>query len=171
MKEIIRTGVPQIAKKISLGGSTLIANRTPIFFDGKVVGVMSIFQDISEYEKVSSDLESFKRLNEELDAIIESSYDGLYITDGKAKTLRVNQAYERITGLKKEDLTGKKTSELVSAGIFDPSVTLEVIRKGRPQTIMQEIKGGKVGKDMLAKYIHKGSPRKDKHFINGGGGP
>ena len=144
MKEIIRTGVPQIAKKISLSGSTLIANRTPIFFDGKVVGVMSIFQDISEYEKVSSDLESFKRLNEELDAIIESSYDGLYITDGKAKTLRVNQAYERITGLKKEDLTGKKTSELVSAGIFDPSVTLEVIRKGRPQTIMQEIKGGKV---------------------------
>ena len=259
MKEIIRTGVPQIAKKISLSGSTLIANRTPIFFDGKVVGVMSIFQDISEYEKVSSDLESFKRLNEELDAIIESSYDGLYITDGKAKTLRVNQAYERITGLKKEDLTGKKTSELVSAGIFDPSVTLEVIRKGRPQTIMQEIKGGKVvivtgnpifdsrnriirvvtnvrdltelnqlkndleeskqltrryqdelieqqvlnqagqelvfkseamrlvmqkaikmarvdsavlltgesgvGKDMLAKFIHKGSPRKDKHFI------
>ncbi len=144
MKEIIRTGVPQIAKKINLGRSTLIANRTPIFLEGKVVGVMSIFQDISEYEKVSTDLESFKRLNEELDAIIESSYDGLYITDGKAKTLRVNQAYERITGLKKEELTGKKTSELVSEGIFDPSVTLEVIRERRPQTIMQEIKGGKV---------------------------
>ena len=144
MKEIIRTGSPQIAKKINLEGSTLIANRTPIIFDGKVVGVMSIFQDISEYEKFGSDLESFKHLNEELDAIIESSYDGLYITDGKAKTLRVNQAYERITGLKKEDLTGKKTSELVAQGIFDPSVTLEVIRERRPKTIMQEIKGGKV---------------------------
>ena len=143
MQEIIKTGVPQIAKKILIGNSTIIANRTPIFFDGKIVGVMSIFQDISEYEKVSSDLESFKRLNGELDAIIESSYDGLYITDGQSKTLRVNQAYERITGLHKNELIGKKTDELVAKGFFDPSVTMEVIKEGRPKTIMQEIKGGK----------------------------
>ena len=64
MKEIINTGTPQIAKKISINESTIIANRSPIYFDGKIVGVISIFQDISEYEKVSSELESFKRLNE-----------------------------------------------------------------------------------------------------------
>ena len=143
MQDIIRTGQPQIAKKISIGDSTIIANRTPLFIDGKVVGVMSIFQDISEYEKVSSELESFKRLNEELDAIIESSYDGLYITDGRSKTLRVNQAYERITGLKREDLIGKRTDDLVASGFFDSSVTLEVIKDHRPKTIMQHIKGGK----------------------------
>ena len=143
MQTIIRTGLPQIAKKISIGESTIIANRTTILVDGKIAGVMSIFQDISEYEKVSSELESFKRLHEELDAIIESSYDGLYITDGQSKTLRVNQAYERITGLKKEDLIGKKTDELVASGFFDSSVTLEVIKDHRPKTIMQNINGGK----------------------------
>ncbi|HMK64356.1 MAG TPA: PAS domain-containing protein, partial [Thermodesulfobacteriota bacterium] len=88
MLEIIKTGRPQIAKKTVIGGATIIANRTPIFIQGWVRGVMSIFQDISEYEKVGSELESFKRLNEELDAIIESSYDGLYVTDGQSKTLR-----------------------------------------------------------------------------------
>ncbi|MBI5606966.1 MAG: sigma 54-interacting transcriptional regulator [Deltaproteobacteria bacterium] len=143
MQEIIRTGVPQIAKKILIGNSTIIANRTPIIFEGQVKGVMSIFQDISEYEKVSSELESFKRLNKELDAIIESSYDGLYITDGESKTLRVNQAYERITGLRRVELIGKKTQELVAEGFFDPSVTLDVIKERRPKTIMQNIKGGK----------------------------
>ncbi|MBA4392149.1 MAG: hypothetical protein C0407_01220 [Desulfobacca sp.] len=143
MQKIIQNGIPQIAKKISIGDSTIIANRTPIFFGGKVVGVMSIFQDISEYEKVSSELESFKRLNQELDALIESSYDGLYITNGQSKTLRINQAYERITGIKKEEVLGKRTDELVSNGFFEPSVTLEVLKEKRPITIMQQIKGGK----------------------------
>jgi PAS domain S-box-containing protein len=141
--EIIRTGVPQIAKKILIGNSTAIANRTPILLDGLIRGVLSIFQDISEYEKVISELESFKSLNKELDAIIESSYDGLYITDGQANTLRVNHAYERITGLKRDDLIGKKTDELVSNGFFYPSVTLDVIKEMLPKTIMQNIKGGK----------------------------
>ena len=143
MQEIIKTGTPQIAKKISIYESTIIANRTPIYFDGKIVGVVSIFQDISEYEKVSSELESFKRLNEELDAIIESSYDGLYITDGESRTLRVNQAYERITGITKKEVLGKRTEDLVSNGLFKPSVTLEVMKKKRPITIMQQIKAGK----------------------------
>jgi PAS domain S-box-containing protein len=143
MQEIIKTGTPQIAKKISIYESTIIANRTPIYFDGKIVGVVSIFQDISEYEKVSSELESFKRLNEELDAIIESSYDGLYITDGESRTVRVNQAYERITGIKKKEVLGKRTADLVSNGLFKPSVTLEVMKKKRPITIMQQIKAGK----------------------------
>jgi PAS domain S-box-containing protein len=143
MWEIIKTGVPQIAKKTVIGESTIIANRTPIFFKGRVRGVMSIFQDISEYEKVGSELESFKRLNEELDTIIESSYDGLYITDGHSKTLRVNPAYERITGLLKKDLVDKSTDELVARGYFDVSVSLDVIKAKRAKTMMQHIKGGK----------------------------
>lgn len=143
MKKIIETGSPQLAKKISIGEFKIITNRTPIFFNGSVTGVMSIFQDISEYEKVSSELESFKRLNQELDAIIESSYDGLYITNGQSKTLRINQAYERITGIRKAEVLGKRTDELVSNGFFEPSVTLEVLKEKRPITIMQHIKGGK----------------------------
>lgn len=143
MQEIMSTGTPQIARKISIYESTIIANRTPVYFGGKIVGVISIFQDISEYEKVSTELESFKRLNEELDAIIESSYDGLYITDGESRTLRVNQAYERITGITKKEVLGKRTEDLVSDGLFKPSVTLEVLQKKRPITIMQQIKAGK----------------------------
>lgn len=143
MKQIIKTGAPQIARRIALGNSTIIANRTPIIFNDEVRGVLSIFQDISEYDKVVSDLESFKSLSAELDAIIEYSYDGLYITDGQAKTLRVNHAYERITGFKKDDLVGKSTHDLVQKGFFNPSVTLDVIHERTAKTIMQSIKGEK----------------------------
>ncbi len=162
MKEIIDTGTPQIGKKISIDGATIIANRTPIIINGEIKGVISIFQDISEYEKVIKQIETYKRISKELDAIIESSYDGLYITDGNAITLRVNKAYERISGLKREDLIGRNMRELVEKGFISQSVSLEVIKSKEPVTIMQEI-FGKTGKK---KVIVTGNPIFDEENQN-----
>jgi len=78
-----------------------------------------------------------------IDELIESSYDGLYITDGNANTIMINSAYERITGLKRENLIGRNMRDLVREGIFDHSVTLEVLKKRKPVTIMQKIMGNK----------------------------
>lgn len=154
MQKILKTGIPQIGKKIHLENSTIIANRTPVFLNGEIVGVMSIFQDISEYENIVTELETYKRINKELDAIIESCYDGLYITDGNANTLRVNKAYERISGLNAKDLIGRNMRDLVKEGIFDQSVTLEVLKKYEPVTLIQEISSD-IGKK---KVIVTGNP-------------
>jgi len=143
LRSILETGLPQIGKKIVLPQATIIANRNPIVLDGKVVGAISIFQDISEYEAMISSLQGYKKLHRELEAIFESSFDGLYITDGKANTIRVNSAYERITGLKREDLIGRKTLDLVKEGVFDHSVTLDVLEQRGQVTIMQKIKDDK----------------------------
>ncbi|MBW1909375.1 MAG: sigma 54-interacting transcriptional regulator [Deltaproteobacteria bacterium] len=143
LKRILETGISQIGIKLTFGESSIVANRTPINFNGKTVGVISIFQDISEYEKIITELETYKRIIKELDAIINSSYDGLYITDGKANTLRVNKAYERISGFRAKDLIGRNMKELVKKGFFDQSVTLEVLKTKKPVTIMQDIRGGK----------------------------
>lgn len=158
MENILKTGTPQIGKKILLEGATIIANRTPIFIDGEIVGVISIFQDISEYEKIVTEMEVYKRINEELDAIIESSYDGLYITDGQANTIRINKAYERISGFKRDELVGRNMKELVEKGFINQSVSLEVLKKREPVTIMQEIynQSGK------KKVIVTGNPIFDK---------
>ncbi|MCK5350786.1 MAG: sigma 54-interacting transcriptional regulator, partial [Desulfobacula sp.] len=102
-----------------------------------------MFQDISEYETIISELQGYNRLCKELEVIFESSYDGLYITDGYAKTIRVNSAYERITGLSKKNLIGRDMNSLVNEKVFDYSVTLEVLEKKKPITIMQQVKGGK----------------------------
>jgi len=142
-KRILETGIPQIGRKVTIGDSTIVANRTPIKSNGKIFGVLSIFQESFEYEKIITELEGYKRINKELDAIINSSYDGLYVTDGKANTLRVNKAYERISGLKAKDVVGHNMHELVEKGFFNQSVTLEVLKTGKPVTIMQDILGGK----------------------------
>jgi PAS domain S-box-containing protein len=143
MRRIIQSGEPQIGLKLNLGDTTIIANRTPVIVDGQVQGLISVFQDISEYETITSELQTFQRLSHELEAIIESSYDGLYVADGNANTIRVNHSYERITGLRREQLIGRNMNDLVRERIYDHSVTLEVLEKKEPVTLMQQIKGGK----------------------------
>jgi PAS domain S-box-containing protein len=92
-----------------------------------------------------------KKLSNDLEAIIENTYDGLYITDGDANTLMVNQAYERIAGIKRSEILGKNMRDLVDSGAIDRSVSVEVIEKKKPVTIMQEFRNGK-------KVLVTGSP-------------
>ncbi|HNQ62638.1 MAG TPA: sigma 54-interacting transcriptional regulator [Syntrophorhabdaceae bacterium] len=92
-----------------------------------------------------------KKFAKDLEAIIENTYDGLYITDGNANTLMVNQAYERIAGIKRSEVLGKNMRDLVALGIIDRSVSVEVIDKKKTVTIMQEFRNGK-------KVLVTGSP-------------
>lgn len=143
MQEVIRSGVPQIGRKVTLLDVSIIANRTPIYQNGQIVGVISVFQDVSEHEKLISQLHNYQKLLKELEAIFESSYDGFYITDGNARTLKVNKSYERITGLTRDDLIGRTMHELVAEKVFDHSVTLEVLQQRKPITLLQKIRGDK----------------------------
>lgn len=88
-----------------------------------------MFRDISTYSKVSD--------------IIESSYDGIYITDGQANTIMVNKAYERIAGIKVEELIGRNMRELVKEGYISQSATLLVLENRNVITIEQDFKTGK----------------------------
>jgi len=143
LSEILKSGRPQLGRKIILPEATIIVNRCPIIIAGEIHGIVSIFQDISEYEKIISDFHSYQKLHHELEAIIESSHDGLYVTDGQANTLRVNRAYERITGLARNNLIGRNMQDLVRDGLFDHSVSLEVLQKKSQVTIMQKVIGDK----------------------------
>ena len=97
-----------------------------------------------------------KELNEELDAIIESSFDGLYIADGEGKTLRVNKAFEMIMGISREEFLGKNVEDIEKDGLVSESVTFLTLKKRKPVTIIQEAKTGKI-------TLATGSPVYDKN--------
>lgn len=78
-----------------------------------------------------------------LDAIMDFSFDGLWISDGRGKILKINKASEKINGVKAKDVVGKNVRELVKRGFFDKSVTLEVIEKKSSVTVLQKVKNGK----------------------------
>ena len=78
-----------------------------------------------------------------LDAIIENSFDGIFITDKDARVLRTNHAYELITGLHKDELIGHTMDELVKRGLISQSGSLYVVKNLKPITIQQQFKSGK----------------------------
>ncbi len=140
---ILQTGQHELAKKIEIDNRIFMSNRTIIRSAGKVIGAVAVLQDISELESISNELEHTKRISAELDAIIESSYDGIYVTDGQARTLRANKAYERITGIRGQDVVGRTMNELVEEGFFNESVTLKVLETKQPTSLVQKVKTGK----------------------------
>lgn len=143
LMEVLETGKPQIAQKFKIDDRAVISNRTPLIQDDKIIGAVGIFQDISDLESISQELESTKNLNRELDTIIEAVTDGLYITDGEGYTTRINSTYEEITGIKAEEVMGKHMEDLVEEGYYSESVTLHVLKERKPVTITHEIKTGK----------------------------
>ncbi|GGE15544.1 RNA polymerase subunit sigma-54 [Marinithermofilum abyssi] len=78
----------------------------------------------------------------ELDEIIENSYDCIYITDHHGITLHTNSAIERLTGIPKEYYIGKDVRYLERRGILKKSVTLEILKSRKPVTTIQANKQG-----------------------------
>lgn len=78
-----------------------------------------------------------------LDTIIEHSFDGIYITDGQANTIKVNHAYLLISGLEKSEVMGRNMRELVQNKTISISGSLMAIEKRRPFTLQQDFKTGK----------------------------
>ncbi|RFU64779.1 sigma-54 interaction domain-containing protein [Peribacillus glennii] len=77
------------------------------------------------------------------DAIIENSYDGIYITDRDGITIRTNSAIERITGIPKEYYVGKSVDQLIKRGILTSSVTHKVVKQRRTVSLVQPNYAGK----------------------------
>ena len=105
--------------------------------------VVSVFQDVSDLDKISRELKYTRELQDWMDAIFEASYDYIFVTDAEGRVERVNQAYHRITGLKPEEIIGRTMDELVEKGFYDRSCTLEVLKTLKRVTFTQKIKTGR----------------------------
>jgi len=79
----------------------------------------------------------------ELELIINALYDGTFICNKEGVILMVNVAYERITGVKTEELLHRNVRDLVDEGVISESITLKVLEQGKPVTIRQQFKSGK----------------------------
>lgn len=93
---------------------------------------------------ISNKIKKIKSLNRDLSAVIENSYDAIYITDRNGKTLNTNSAIEKISGIPKEYYIGKSVDSLISRGILKASVTHLVVAKQRTVSLVQENYEGKM---------------------------
>ena len=100
-------------------------------------------EDNARSQDTSGSLEIGQNMMKMLNAIIDSSYDGLWICDHNGIVMRINRASERINEIDRKQVLGKKMEDLIKEGLIDRSVTLEVIKRRTTVTLIQQIKNGK----------------------------
>ena len=140
--EVIRTGRPQLERKLVLEDREIVVNRTPIWSAGAPVGVICLFQDVSAHKDALRELESYKQLNKLMDAIIESSFDGIWVCDHEGRVIRINTASAQMDGYSVDHFIGRKMEDLVKEGYIDRSVTLEVLKKKTTVSLIQKTSTG-----------------------------
>lgn len=79
-----------------------------------------------------------------MEAIIDASFDELFVTNGDGKTLSVSKgAYLRLYGVNPQDLVGKDVREMEIEGSFKPSVFPRILQEKRAITFVQQTSEGK----------------------------
>lgn len=76
---------------------------------------------------------------EEFESLIDSSYDGIHITDEHGVTRFYNKACEEIEGIAKKDIVGRNVQHFVDTGVYPESITLEAIRQKKRVNMFQKI--------------------------------
>jgi PAS domain S-box-containing protein len=80
--------------------------------------------------------------SEHFDALLNASFDGFVVADAQGTVLKVNKAYTRISGLREKDLVGQSLAGLVKRGVLKHSVSMEVIKRRIPVTMMHSYSNG-----------------------------
>jgi PAS domain S-box-containing protein len=82
---------------------------------------------------------NFEALTLELQAIIDSSSDGLFVCDGDANVIRVNPASERIHKRPAAEMVGRNMRELIPEGFIDRSAALEACMQKETVSLLQNM--------------------------------
>ncbi|HKJ98903.1 MAG TPA: sigma 54-interacting transcriptional regulator [Desulfotignum sp.] len=134
----VETGM--VVKKNDSRYSVLLA---PIRHNDAAIGVLAVFEDMTALTNMTNRMKGFQQLSIELDTIIDSSNDGLWICDGNGVVVRINPASEKMIGIKAADVIGKHMSELVKKKLVDRSVTLEVLKTRKKVSLIQKTRIGR----------------------------
>jgi len=144
LSRVALSGTSEILQKIRIKDNYFLSNRSPIVDkNNSVIGAVAILQDISELEIISDELSRVKVLNQEFDAIFESSFDGIWLSDGDGKVLKMNRACEKIFGFARDELIGKYPTDMLEKGVYSRSSAVRAIEKKETVTTTLTTKDGK----------------------------
>ncbi|MBI6873184.1 sigma-54 interaction domain-containing protein [Clostridium aciditolerans] len=95
------------------------------------------------YNKLLQELSYYKQTYEELKLIMDTTFDQITVTDGKGVLLKVSKSCQETFGISESEMIGKDVYELSKSGIFNPSITIEVLKKKKELSLIQETASGK----------------------------
>ncbi|MDT8862545.1 sigma-54-dependent Fis family transcriptional regulator [Alkalihalobacillus sp. MEB130] len=126
-------------------GATVITTRVPMIEEGRCIGALAVFKDITDIVDMADQVTNLKSIQTMLEAIIQSSADAISVVDENGIGLMTNPAYTRLTGLQPEDVIGQPATADISEG---ESMHLQVLETGKPVRGVS-LKVGPTKKDVI----------------------
>lgn len=113
LMNVLHTGVVQLNQKAQFGNSQIITKRSPIVKNNKIVGAVAIFQDVTELQKIASELEEVKNLKSTLDSIVNSIFDCIVVVDKNGFVTMMNDAYGEFLHTDPKKAVGKHITDVI----------------------------------------------------------
>lgn len=143
LQEIFETRRSVSGKKLFYKDRVLITNINPLKNRDQYSGMVLVLQDVSDFETISHELQTTQKIMDQMNTILETSFDGIFLTDRFGKILRINPAFLRIIESTEDEILDKSIDELTVSGLFEKPLSLQKILEGEPVTTYQELKTGK----------------------------
>ena len=134
----IADGKRRIGISIQVDSGEYLTSVSPVILEGELAGVICLLEESTNLEKIAMKMRFFQNIIRELDAIIDSSSDGLFVCDARANVIRVNPASERIHHIKAKELIGKNMVDLIDQGFIDRSAALEASQRKTTVSLLQD---------------------------------
>jgi len=143
LSEVIQGRSCQHDLKVFINNKVILANRTPIIKNGIIIGAVGVYQEISELENLAFEFKNVKRLNEELNTVIEYSADGLIVTDKDGNIIKANRSSWDIMGVTGSDMIGTHVNWLVEMGYNTESVIMKVLKSKKQVSLAKKLNNGR----------------------------
>lgn len=110
---VLRTGEAETGRPQSVGARTVIANRAPMFRDGELIGAVSVFQDVTEMEKMSRELDSTRALVRTLEEVLAGAGEWMVVVDANGIVTMISEEYAEFNGTTVADAVGKHATKVI----------------------------------------------------------
>ena len=94
------------------------------------MGTLIVFHESGGRDCLMPEVNVDESILQELQVCLESSNDGILVSDRQGVIIRVNSASESLMGIKKRDILGQNVADLVEKGNTGVSVVQEVLKTG-----------------------------------------
>ncbi|WP_321368979.1 sigma 54-interacting transcriptional regulator [uncultured Desulfuromusa sp.] len=121
-----------------------LVSINPIVENGHITSAACILVDSIQLDTMAQGLPSVQTLSRQLDTIIDSSSDGLFVCDANANVIRMNPASEKIHNLPATKIVGRNMRELIETGFIDRSAALEASISKKRVSLLQNKNGHKL---------------------------
>ncbi len=147
LPRVFDSGRVELNKELTLeSGTKVVTSRYPMINEeGKQVGAVAVFKDISEVVRLAEEITNLTEIQKMLEAIIHSSDDAISVVDEEGKGILINPAYTRITGFSESEVIGKPATADISEG---ESIHLKVLQTRKPIRGVN-LRVGKQKKDVI----------------------